>query len=107
MTEYAKTREQIDTTAMSEKTLSEDGAIETFVYPNPNKGLIKINISNLPLQSINEMRLYDLSGTELTLKTKFGSYSEIDISQYSDGIYILRIRINDKIFNWKVIKSSR
>lgn len=106
--EYAKTQQQIDTAAVSEKkALTEDGEIMTFVYPNPNKGIIKINISNMPLESTNEMRLYNLSGTELTVRKNFDSYSEIDISQYGDGIYILRIKINDKIFNWKVIKSSK
>ena len=83
----------------------EKGEIITLVYPNPNKGLIKIDISNLPLESKNEMRLYDLSGIELIVKRNFDSYSEIDISQFKDGIYILRIKINDKVFDWKVIKS--
>lgn len=84
---------------------SEDGKITTLIYPNPNKGLLNIEISNMPSNSVNEMRLYDLSGMEIASKRNFDSKSEIDISQFKDGIYILRIKINDKVFDWKVIKN--
>lgn len=89
-----------------EEVFPEEGEIKTAVYPNPNKGLIKIEISNLPMNSKNEMRLYDLSGKEITVRRNFESYSEIDISKFKDGIYILRIRINESIFDWKVIKNN-
>lgn len=92
-------------TAILEEIRPEEGEIKTSVYPNPNKGLIKINVSNMPLNSINEMRLYDLSGTQLSIKRNFDSNSEIDISRFKDGIYILRIKINDRIFDWKVVKN--
>jgi Secretion system C-terminal sorting domain len=83
----------------------EEGEINAVVYPNPNKGLIKIDITNMPLNSNKELRLYDLSGAELIVKRNFESYSEMDISRFKDGIYILRIKINEKVFDWKVIKS--
>jgi hypothetical protein len=102
--ELAKTKESEIAKSVKEGE-SEEGEISTLVYPNPNKGLIKIDISNMPLKSKNEMRLYNLSGTELTVKRNFDSYSEIDISQFKDGIYILRIKINESIYDWKVIKS--
>lgn len=85
---------------------SEDEEIRTIVYPNPNQGIMYINIINMPLSSKNEMRLYDLSGTELFIKKDFDSFSEINISNYKDGTYILRIRVNQILFYWKVIKSS-
>jgi hypothetical protein len=83
----------------------EEGEIITLIYPNPSKGLIKIDISNIPLNSITEMKLYDLSGLEKSSKRNFESHSEIDISQLKDGIYILRIKINEKIFDWKIVKT--
>lgn len=82
---------------------SEKAAISTLVYPNPSKGLIKIQISNMPLDSRNEMRLYDLHGTELIVRRDFPGLSEIDITHLRDGIYILRVRINEKIFDFKII----
>lgn len=91
---------------IGERINSEEGEIFTNVYPNPNKGLIKIDISNMPLNSINEMRIYNLSGMELMSKRNFEGYSEIDISKFEDGIYILRIKINERIFYWKVVKNN-
>jgi Secretion system C-terminal sorting domain len=90
---------------LQDKALTEAGEIAALVYPNPSKGLLKIDISNMPLNSITEMRLYDLSGVELTSKRNFDSNSELDISQFKNGIYILRIKINEKVFDWKVIKN--
>jgi hypothetical protein len=91
--------------AMNEKALTEAGEITTLSYPNPNKGLLKIDISNMPLNPVTEMKLYDLSGMELTSKSNFESSSELDISRFRDGVYILQIKINEKTFDWKVIKN--
>jgi hypothetical protein len=85
---------------------SENGEITPRVYPNPTKGLIEINISNMPFNPTNEMRLYDITGSEMTMKRNFDSKSEIDLTQYKNGIYILRIKINGKTFDWKVIKNQ-
>jgi len=89
-----------------EELQGEDQKINMVIYPNPNKGILKINISNLPLNSTIELNLYDLSGIELMSKRNFNSYSEIDISRYKDGIYILRFKINEKITDWKIINNT-
>jgi len=92
--------------AETQEIIPEEGELYTIVYPNPNKGLLKIEISNMPLESRKEMRLYDLSGTELIIKKDFDSYSELDINRLKDGIYILRIKINERLFDFKVIKNQ-
>jgi hypothetical protein len=92
--------------SMRERLKTEEGEIGFNVYPNPNKGLIKIDISNMPLSSNSEMKLYDLNGNELKVLRNFDYHSEIDISQFRDGIYILRIKINDKRVDWKIIKGQ-
>lgn len=89
-----------------ERIKTEEGEIGFNVYPNPNKGLVKIDISNMPLNSDSEMKLYDLNGNELKVLRNFDNHSEIDISQYRDGIYILRIKINEKRVDWKIIKGQ-
>ena len=63
--------------AMKDRALTEAGEITTVVYPNPNKGLLKIDISNMPENSITEMKLYDMSGLELTAKRNFDSSTEL------------------------------
>jgi hypothetical protein len=83
-----------------------DGQITPLVYPNPTKGLIKIEIQNLTNSSTTEVILYDLSGSKLFSEKNLENYSEIDISKYKDGFYILRIIVDDKVFDWKVIKGQ-
>jgi len=89
-----------------QKKNNTEGELTTFVYPNPNKGLIKIDIPNIPVDSKTETILYDLSGAELVISRNFESHFEIDISHLADGIYILRIKVNESLFNWKVVKSQ-
>ena len=101
-TEFSKTKESETKGSVS----SESGEIKTLVYPNPNQGLIKIDISNMLIDSRNEIRLYDLSGNQLLIERNSESFSEIDISRFKNGIYILRIKVNELIFDWKVIKSN-
>jgi hypothetical protein len=59
----------------------------------------------MPLNSISELRLYDLSGNEIVMKKNIENHTEIDITRFIDGIYILRVKINEKTFDWKVIKN--
>ena len=103
-TQVEKSSENANTNGSEEAIKgNDDDGVVTNVYPNPNKGVIKIEIKNMPLNSINEMRLYDMSGVELKWKRNFESYSELDISQYKNGTYILRIKIGQRTFDWKII----
>jgi len=87
-------------------TLWSEGEVRVLIYPNPTKGILKIAINNMIQESDNEMRLYDLSGAELIIVRDFADYAEMDISRFRDGIYILRIRIGEKLFDFKVIKNQ-
>jgi hypothetical protein len=86
---------------------SEEGEeVKTIIYPNPTRGLLKIEVINLPFASTTEMRLFDLEGKVLKTLKNFDSVSEMDIGNLRNGLYILRIEINDLVFDWKVIKTS-
>jgi len=84
---------------------SEESEIEAMVYPNPTKGVLHIDISNMPLNSKSELRIYDLSGVQLIIKRNFGEAVEVDMTQFKDGLYILRLKVNKKVFDWKVVKN--
>jgi hypothetical protein len=83
-----------------------DGEIQTFIYPNPTKGFLKVEITNMPLEASSELKVYDMSGSEVIDKRIFDSLSEVDLSHLKDGIYILRIKVNDRFFNWKIVKNN-
>jgi hypothetical protein len=105
-TETSESKTKGSEVAMTERKISE-GSMTTKIYPNPTKGILKIETLNMPLQSKTEMRLYNSSGAELTVIKNFESYYELDISQVKDGLYILRIKINDTVTDWKVVKNTQ
>ncbi|MFH0842168.1 MAG: T9SS type A sorting domain-containing protein [Bacteroidota bacterium] len=99
-----QTAEKAMQAALEENNSEEKGEPDVIIYPNPSRGLLNIEIVNLSQGSQNEMRLYDLSGTELIIKKDFGSTSDLNINMFKAGIYILRIKIDEKLFDFKVIK---
>jgi len=77
-----------------------------IIYPNPSRGLLNIEIINMPSEAKNELSIYDLNGTRLLIKKDFVTPSEVDISRFRDGVYIMRIKINKSVSDWKIIKSN-
>jgi hypothetical protein len=68
------------------------------VYPNPTTGLVTVEYS----EGINEISLYDLAGRKvLQAKTDDSGKTEIDLSNYSEGVYFL---CTDKGQTQKIIK---
>jgi hypothetical protein len=82
------------------------GEIKIKIYPNPTKGILKIEIFNLLNDSKTDLRLFDLSGHVLLNKTDLSPQYDLDISMHKNGVYILRILIENTIYNWKIIKNS-
>lgn len=76
------------------------------VYPNPSKNIFNIDLSNIDTQSeALEMELYSTYGG-LILKRRLNSPMEkIDLSNYADGLYFLRLSIGDKVSVEKLIKN--
>lgn len=60
---------------------------EVFVHPNPAKETVTIN-STEPLVSVE---IYNLSGQLLERKQEYGTSAKINLSNYSSGIYFLRV----------------
>ncbi|MCK9254976.1 MAG: CotH kinase family protein [Bacteroidales bacterium] len=71
------------------------------IYPNPNQGIINIELSDGEFEA--DFSLISINGVEL-LKTKvyFGN-NQIDLSQFSNGIYLGILKTKNKIANTKII----
>lgn len=70
------------------------------LYPNPSNNHIYINNSDLPIDNIS---LLNINGqTQLELSEYDGS--SIDISHLTKGLYIVQMKIKDKIVFKKLIK---
>ncbi|WP_147474484.1 T9SS type A sorting domain-containing protein [Chryseobacterium nematophagum] len=73
------------------------------IYPNPVKDILKFKLSNsLYAESI---KVYDMSGRLLTSIRNSNNVHEVDISDYSSGNYILKIKANNgKTYVQKICK---
>lgn len=63
------------------------------VYPNPASDLVKIRYRHLKAENV-EAQIVDISGNVLSrfkLQNGFDGYHEIDISEFSEGVYLLHI----------------
>jgi hypothetical protein len=91
---------------MSKAVIAEDAAVTTSVYPNPTYGKVRIKISGANI-SANAITITDVSGRTYSSKAvkKIDSNSaELDMSNFTKGVYFIKVKM-DKIFKiFKVIK---
>ena len=84
-----------------EEKLSET---KVTIYPNPTRGILKIDISGVEKFENARISLYDLTGT---LLQQWGSISQsnmVDISDRTPGMYIMQIVYNGNTSSWKIVK---
>jgi len=75
-------------------SVTENPSFELAVYPNPSKGKITVDLSH-PKSESNDLEVYNAFG-QLVYAVPINSTStEVDLSAYSKGIYLFRIK-NDK-----------
>jgi len=80
------------------------GLQKTIIYPNPTKGLLRIE---LPAISDQEafIKVFDSGGRIVIQKRAVESSNEVDLSTHPSGFYILCIQIGrDNRKEWKIIK---
>lgn len=80
------------------------GLQKTRIYPNPTKGLLKIDLPELTEQEAT-IRLYDSNGKLIIQQAAIELNNELNLTAYPPGIYIMIIQIgqNDRK-DWKIIK---
>jgi YD repeat-containing protein len=98
--EEEEEKEEEEATAYSE-ILSE---VQIKIYPNPTKGLLHVEIQNLPPDVTARIALYQLSGKLLILKEDVTYSTEIDITGQPTGTYLLKIVAGKEQTEWKIIK---
>lgn len=80
------------------------GLQKTRIYPNPTKGLLRIDLPSLTEQEAI-IRLHDQSGRLIIQQPAVEMNNELNLSSYPSGIYIMSIQIGQKDRKeWKIIK---
>lgn len=78
--------------------------IEYSIYPNPTTGILKVKITNKPVDEAIMVGLYRIDGTLIHERAHTTEIEQIDISTQLQGVYLLVITIGEERSTWKVIK---
>ena len=78
--------------------------VTVTIYPNPNGGKFSVEIHNADENLDATLLLHTLSGKLIIKKENLNKLTNVDISKYENGTYLLSIIINDKKETWKVVK---
>ena len=68
----------------------------TSLYPNPTQGKITFT------ENVDEVKIFDLLSR--LVKSISVNTSEVDLSDLTNGVYILQVSQNQKTFTAKVVK---
>lgn len=90
-----------DEPSVYEEELSET---KVTIYPNPTRGMLKVDVSGVETFENAQISLYDLTGKLLQQWSGISQSNEIDISARTPGMYIMQIAYNGKVSSWKIIK---
>lgn len=99
----AKSKENnssIDSTAVTDVM----GKQKIILYPNPTRGILRLDIKLFDPNKKNTYSVYSLSGAKLCDGNILSSSAEIDLSQYPQGNYLLDLLLDGKVSRWKIIK---
>lgn len=93
---------------MSKLELSkpEDLNSSILIYPNPVRSTMNISISGYDNARERSVFVYGITGRIYYRNEKTGNSTDVDLDFLEDGIYILRIVIDNEVFDYKIIKSK-
>ncbi|MEA3450670.1 MAG: T9SS type A sorting domain-containing protein [Bacteroidota bacterium] len=74
------------------------------VYPNPAQEYISIQFDNIDYEQKN-IRIIDMSGRIIKTAETFSDFEKIDVSVFQQGLYILEIRTQNKVYRQKFVKN--
>ncbi len=72
------------------------------IYPNSSTGRFDIEFDEKPERA--DLLIYDIHGKLLLSNTLSQTKNNIDIQSFAKGVYLLKIKADDKSFNLKIIK---
>ena len=90
--------------AKQDSMLYSDMDQKVKIYPNPTKGLLHTKLTGFDFTQKSGIYVYNSNGILLKEIVPATATDEIDLSTYSNGIYIMRIAVGDKTSEWKIFK---
>jgi hypothetical protein len=81
--------------------INENNNANIVLYPNPTSSIVTIELGNL---TVTKMELLSMNGQVIFTSSAIENVITLNLSQYSDGIYFVRILTGDSIVTKKIIK---
>jgi len=72
---------------------------ELNIYPNPSSGVFRLELNNDQLN--NQVQVFDLSGKLVLAES---NATELDLSTFNDGMYLMQMQAGDKLYRAKLVK---
>ena len=72
------------------------------IYPNPSNGILHINLQNYKGKTVH-FEILNLTGQTILSKTSTSSKTTIDLTQFSKGVYFLRLLTDNESISKKII----
>ena len=80
------------------------GEQEISIFPNPTKGKLTIEITNLEPGGPASLKVYSPAGEMVLHKNKIRNKTVVDLSKFPPGAYVLKIMLGQELSTWKIIK---
>jgi len=74
------------------------------VYPNPTAGVIVLETADAEALEGAQVQVLDANGRQIKQQTIVAQQTEIDLSSFANGVYIVRITFNGRSKEWRVVK---
>jgi hypothetical protein len=75
--------------------INENNSIPIHIYPNPASNKLTINLSQLKNLQNTSVSIYDIQGKLLLQQSITQPQTELTITQFAKGVYIVKVN-NDK-----------
>ncbi len=91
---------------VSQETLNigEISFSDVFMYPNPVKDVLYVNISNSIFNSNVGLKVYDVSGRVVIVKESVKNKIELNVSSLTTGVYFIHLIDDGKLFKKVFVK---
>lgn len=85
-------------------SISEDlGVLSIGLYPNPTEDKVVVTLSEDSIENV-EAVLSTVSGMVIERFRFSGVQQEVDLSSQPDGVYLLKLILDNETRTWKIVK---
>ena len=74
------------------------------VGPNPTTGPLTVSLTHFGKEDACSLLLVNTAGQTLVRQAMTSSQATLDLTHYANGIYLLKVDLNDNITTYKIIK---